>query len=87
MVNISIQLPQENVPRDVIREINNPFPKTLNDGDHFSITLPLNLSGYIYDAKKNITLELYDSEGNRYNKFKRIRHDEKYGRYRKDSLK
>ena len=84
LVNILIAIPnQDAVPRNALRDINDPFPVTLNDGEHFLLEISNNISEYIYDVKGKITNELFDAEGKRYTKFKRVSHDEKFGTYRK----
>jgi hypothetical protein len=83
LIDIAISLTDHNsVPRDVIREIKNPFPVTLSDGENFSFILPLNLSGDIYKAKEKVSIALYDSEGKKYSRFKKVTHNEKYGTYK-----
>jgi len=81
--DIAISLTEHNsVPQDVIREISNPLPKILNDGESFSFILPLGLSSDIYKAQKKVSISLYDSEGKKYTKFKNVIHNEKYGTYK-----
>jgi len=73
-------LPQEYVPMNVIvPRAENPFPVTLTDGQHLTITLSQGLSSEIYDIKENIKITVYDSENRKYSKFKRLSFNEKAG--------
>jgi hypothetical protein len=83
LVDISMQLPPhgENLPRGLLREIKDPFPITLDDGEHLNLELSLHTSSFInpFEKKKNIKIIVYDSEGRKYNNFKMLYHNEKYG--------
>jgi hypothetical protein len=86
LVNISIVIPgQDAMPRNALYGLNDLFPVTLEDGDHCSFKLSLEISEYIYKVDGKIKIYLYDADGKSYTKYERISHNEKFGTYKKFS--
>jgi hypothetical protein len=82
LIDISMTLNGEDVPRGLLREMANPFPATLSDGQYIQIPLSQLLSGEIYEAKEKAKITVYDSENREYNKLRKLSHNEKYGIHR-----
>jgi hypothetical protein len=63
--------------------VEEPFPVTLDDGEH--ITLPLSevLSEMVASNPRGVRLHVYDAEGHEYTKFSVWEHNPKWGTYRK----
>jgi hypothetical protein len=65
----------EGVPRNVYSSgADWPFPVTLTDGESFVYKIQGPISG-----SKTLIPTVFDSEGNKYNKYRTIRYNEKFG--------
>jgi len=71
----------EDVPRNsLLREAEEPFPTTLKDGDALVVPLSDVVSGYVYPSMR-VQVSVFDSEGNRYSRYKARLYDPKWGTY------
>jgi hypothetical protein len=80
LLDISMDLPREYVPRYIIvPRSDDPFPVTLTDGQVFTLNLSESLSAEVFEANENIKLVVYDTENRKYRKFKKLSYNEKDG--------
>jgi len=71
----------EDVPRNsLLRGMEEPFPTTLKDGDALILPLSDVVSGYVYPSMR-VQVSVFDSEGNRYTRYKARLYDPKWGHY------
>ena len=74
----------ETVPQNALFDIedgSSPFPVRIEDGESISIPLGTVVTGYLLQNKLTANLKIFDSEGNRYSKYKSKILDGKLGGY------
>jgi hypothetical protein len=85
LVDISMWLPDDygDVPRGIIREVEDPFPFTLDDGQHLELKLShllgSKITPFYITRNYNMKITLYDAENIKYSKFTMLSHNEKLG--------